>query len=122
MLILIVNIIAGFMLAAPMLKKLGGAQEIEKAQSGLNNFRGVIGIIALVLGVIALIQRLGIVWMYTGLYDSFPQAIIAIIMGLMLAANFFQKYASVHNFIQSLEKYSEWIGVLGIIIGLSGIF
>lgn len=122
MLIVIVNIIAGFMLAAPMLKKLGGQQQIDQAQGALNNFRGGIGIIALILGVLALLERLSLFGYYLGLYFGFPQAIIAILMGLLLAANFFQKYPGMHKFIVSLESYSEWIGILGILIGLSALF
>ena len=121
MIIQATNIVAGFILAAPKLKALvgGGAKEqLEAAQTKLSGFQGTIGIVELILGVIALVERLSIAHFYIPSYgSSFPQAFAAIAIGLILSANLFEKYPSVHDFIGKLKVHSEWIGIVGIAVG-----
>jgi hypothetical protein len=119
MIIQLSNVVSGFILAAPKLKTLAAKEHVEQAESKLNEFRGTIGLIELVIGVVALLQRMGIVYFYFPLLgSSYPQALIAIAIGLILSANFFEKWPSVHEQIDKLENYGEWIGVLGIAVGL----
>jgi tetrahydromethanopterin S-methyltransferase subunit C len=119
MILPIANIVSGFVLAAPKLKTLGMAKDIETAEGKLNRFRGTIGLVILVLGLIALLVRANIFNFYVPyLWSSYPQAIIAILMGLILSMNFFVKYNAIHQRIVILERHAEWIGILGILVGL----
>ncbi len=110
MLLALVNIIAGFILAAPKLKTLGARQEIEGAASWLDTFRGLIGIVALVLGLLTLIGG-----------EDALQAFFAIVMGLILASNFFMRYRAFRENIGILKTHAEWIGVVGIVVGIVGL-
>ncbi len=124
MIIQIANIIAGFLLAAPKIKTWvpKSAEHVATAETRLSAFRSVIGIIALVLGLAGLIERLGI--FYFGI-DSFgaslPQAIPALLSGLLLARDTFDKFPVVTNFIKNLEPYAAWIGVFAIFAGLGSL-
>ena len=125
MVIQLSNIVAGFILAAPKLKALAGAgakEHVEAAQAKLSGFQGTIGIIELVVGVIALIERLGITYFHIPSFgSSFPQAFTAIAIGLILSANLFEKNPTMHDVITKLKAHSEWIGVAGIAVGLGSI-
>ena len=122
MILPIVNVIAGFVLAAPKLKEWFAKQHIEGVEGALNRFRAHIGFIVLLVGLVGLLKRMDVVIRYDWSWhygSSFPQAIIAIVMGLLLCANFFSKWPAVHSKIMKLNKYSGWIGILGILLSLS---
>ena len=125
MILPIANIISGFVLGAPKLKEWFAKKDIENAEASLNKFRGKIGVIILVLGVVGLIKRMslfGIMYDWSWHYgSSYPQALIAIVMGLILCANFFTKWPSLHSRIVEMNKYSEWLGILGILIGIGSL-
>ena len=42
-------------------------------------------------------------------------------MGLILCVSFFAKWPSLQENIKKLEKYADWIGILGILVGLGAI-
>ncbi len=124
MLIQLVNIISGFVLAAPKLKALAGNKvaHVEKAESTLNAFRGFIGIAAFILGVCALLGRLGIV--FFGMFllgSSFPQGISAVLCGLLLAPHLFANVPAIVDFTAKIKPYAEWIGVIAIFVGLDSL-
>lgn len=119
------NIVTGFVLSAPRIKSLvgGAATHVEAAESKLNNFRGTIGVIELVLGIAALVESMGLVYfMIPSFGSSYPQAFFAIAMGLILCANFFEKYPAFHDKLHILKENAEWIGIGGIVVGLASIF
>lgn len=118
MIIQVSNIVSGFVLASPKLKELGGKETIEKAESSLNKFRGTIGLIALVLGITALLERMQFEMPIGLLGSSYPQAIIAIVIGLILSARLFAGYPAIQSIIKQLSGYAEWIGIAGIVVGL----
>jgi hypothetical protein len=126
MILPIANILAGFLLAAPKLKEWFLKQHIESTEGTLNKFRAPIGIIILLLGIVGLIKRMslfGIMYEWSWHYgSSFPQGIIAILMGLLLCANFFSKWPTLHVRIMGVSKYGEWLGILGILVALSALF
>ena len=125
MILPIANVISGFVLGAPKLKEWFAKKDIERAETSLNKFRGKIGVIILVLGIIGLIKRMslfGIMYDWSWHYgSSYPQALIAIIMGLLLCANFFAKWPSLHTRIVKLNEYSEWLGILGMLVGIGSL-
>ena len=125
MILPIANIISGFVLAAPKLKEWFGEKHIERAHGALNKWRTLIGVIILVLGIVGLLKRASLAglryewsWHYG---SSYPQAIIAIIMGVLLCASLFSKWPTFHSKIVEINKYSEWIGILGILVGASSV-
>lgn len=116
----LMNIIAGFMLASPKLKVFGGETFVEKMEMFLYPYRVVIGWIALIVGVVTLVDRVGITDLLIG--DSYPQAIPAILIGLITLSEFFEKnHPAVHDIIRRIEPYGAWIGIWGIAAGLVSI-
>ncbi|HEY4498892.1 MAG TPA: hypothetical protein VJH94_02390 [Candidatus Paceibacterota bacterium] len=124
MLIQLGNIVAGFVLASPKIKTWfknpEAGTQMGTVETRLNNFRGSIGIIELVLGVLVILQSFG------GGYNSFLghgllQGVAAVLMGLILGANFFQKFPAIRDIIPKVQAYSEWIGVAGIVVGVLGL-
>lgn len=91
----------------------------------MEKFRTPIGIIILVLGVVGLLKRMslfGMMYGWSWQYGaSYPQSLIAIAMGLLLCANFFAKWPALHGKIVEMNKYSEWIGILGILVGVGSL-
>ena len=125
MILPIANFIVGFVLAAPRIKEWFAKQSIEKVEEPLNKFRFPIGIIILILGIVGLLKRMSLAglryewsWHYG---SSFPQALIAIVMGLLLCANFFTKWPTFHTRIMAMKKYSDWLGILGMLMSISSL-
>jgi hypothetical protein len=122
MLIQTTNIIAGFLLAAPKLKELGGREQVEAMHGKLLAFSGTIGIIELALGILALIERMGLAYFPIPMFgSSYPQALPAIAIGLILSAHLFEKYPAIRDFITKLKVYEISLGLLGVTVGLGSI-
>jgi hypothetical protein len=121
MILPIVNIVSGFILGAPKLKEWFLRQQIENAENALSGFRTAVGVVVLILGIVGLLKRMslaGLMYEWSWHYgSSYPQALIAIVMGLLLCANFFSKWPALHSRIVAMSKYSEWLGILGILVG-----
>jgi len=122
-----VNIVSGFLVAAPKLKTAvkheGVIENINTAESTLTRWSKSIGIIELVLGVLALLQRMGLVYLYIPRFGaSYPQVIIAILIGLILASSLFEKNIWIKTKIELISPYTAIIGIAGILIGLFSIF
>jgi len=119
------NIVGGFLLSASTLKTFGAKEHIEKGEHFLTPFRSTIGIVILGLGLVGLIQRLGLIYInipFFGLGASYPQAVPAIAMGLLLASHLFEKFPALHSRIQKMRPYEGWIGICAILSGLVSIF
>jgi hypothetical protein len=122
MLVNLSNIVAGFVLAAPKIKQIVSKGHVEQAEQKLAKFRGTMGIIALILGVIALLGNFSYSLMFFPLAGAgLLQALVSIAIGLILSANLFAKSPQIAGFIVKLEKYAEWIGIVGIVIGILGL-
>ena len=119
MILPIANIIASFVLVAPKLKEWFGKEHIENAEGKLEKFRAPIGVIVLLLGVVGLMKRMSFIFMYEWSWhygSSYPQGMVAILMGLLLCANLFSRWPTLHSKIVAMNQYSEWFGILGILI------
>ncbi len=119
------NIVGGFLLSASTLKTFGAKEYIEKGEGFFAPFRSIIGVAILVLGVIGLIQRLGLIYInipFFGLGASYPQALPAIAMGLLLASHLFEKFPGLHSLIEKMRPYEGWLGIYAILTGLVSIF
>lgn len=114
----ILNIIAGSLLAASKLREWGLGPVADRLESLLGSFRESLGIATLVLGAVALSDRLGVLSVPIPQFGaSFPQSLPALAIGLLLASQFSEKYAVLVKARRALEQYTPWIGILGIAVG-----
>ena len=110
MIIEITNIVAGLILAMGILPSIPAVgKSLEKVAKWLGRFQTVIGIIAIILGIL-----------YFGL-----QGIVAIVAGFVLAAGIMTSIPAIGK---DLAKVAKWlggfqtiIGVIAIILGIWGL-
>ena len=117
MLINLGNAFFGFILASPLLAKIPNVGKgLENAGKALGKSRQLFGIISLALGIINLADRfmLHIFW-FNG---SFPQTIMAILIGLIMSVDKFKNSPAIRDIGNSLKNYEEYIGIAAMIIGL----
>ncbi len=116
MLMQYLNIAAGIVAALPLARQAVSADLIRK----ITSYAGAIGIIMLIFGALALLERIGVVWIgITG--SSYPQALAALLVGFALAPHLFQKWSAIHSYIKILAHNAAWIGVAAIVIGLGSL-
>jgi len=100
MIIEIMNIVAGLVLAMGILPSIPAVgKSLEKVAKWLGRFQTIIGIIAIILGIL-----------YFGL-----QGIVAIVAGLILAMGILTSIPAIGG---SLEKVAKWLGGFQTIIGI----
>lgn len=117
------NIVSGIVLGAPKLKEWIGEQHIAKVEAVLTKHRETIGLIMLILGIVGLLSRMSIFDFY--IYElgaSYPQALPAIAMGLLLYSRKLERFAILRHIITFLRPYEVWIGLVGIAVGIGSIF
>jgi predicted sugar kinase len=110
MIVEITNIVAGLVLAMGILPSIPAVgKDLEKLAKWLGGFQTIIGVIAIIVGVL----NLGL------------QGIVAIVAGLILAMGILPNIPGVGK---DLEKLAKWlggfqtlIGVIAIIIGIWGL-
>ncbi len=123
MIIQLANIISGFILALPKIAEIGGRERFALVRTKILPYQKMIGVIELLLGVIALIERIGLLPFYIpDLGSSYPQAIPAILAGLLLASTYFENKPSLANFINQLKPFAIWIGLFTLLAGIVSIF
>jgi len=111
MIVEIMNIIAGLILAIGILPALPAVgKSLEKVAKWLGRFQTIIGIVAIVVGIV---------------FFSWLQGTVAIIAGLILAMGIL---SSIPALGKHLEKLAKWlggfqtiIGIIAIIIGILGL-
>lgn len=122
MLINIVSLIAGFILAEPLIGKIEALKEgAQKLHTALLPYQMAIGIVEFVLGVVALLNRLQITNVGY-FYSGFPTVIVALVMGLLLAEEIFRKVSWGARAIEAVKPYQEYVGLVGIVVGLRFIY
>jgi membrane protein HdeD len=103
MIIEITNIVAGLILAMGVLPSIPAVgKSLEKVAKWLGRFQTVIGIIAIILGIL-----------YFGL-----QGIVAIVAGFVLAAGIMTSIPAIGK---DLAKVAKWLGGFQTIIGIIAI-
>ena len=103
MIIEITNIVAGLILAMGILPSIPAVgKSLEKIAKWLGRFQTVIGIIAIILGIL-----------YFGL-----QGIVAIVAGFVLAAGIMTSIPAIGK---DLAKVAKWLGGFQTIIGIIAI-
>ncbi len=119
MILQVLNIVGGTLLASNKIAAIVGPEKIAKMQTAVLPYRTHAGIVLFISGLLGLIERLGIVYVgIANLGSSFPQAIAAILAGLLLGATFFGKFPQMQKLLSVLTPYSSWIGIIALAIGL----
>ena len=122
MIIQLTNIVAGALLAAPKVAEWGAKDVAHTYERVLAPYARVIGAIELGCGILALIERMGLIWLPIPNFGaSYPQAIPAILVGLILCAGYFSKVAALKQFVDMMEPYKAWIGIAAFASGLNSI-
>ena len=112
MIIEIVNIVAGLILAMGILPSIPAIGEsLEKVAKWLGRFQTIIGVIAIILGILY--------------FGDLLQSIVAIVAGLILAMGLLTSIPAIGD---DLAKVAKWlggfqtlIGVIAIILGIWGL-
>jgi uncharacterized membrane protein HdeD (DUF308 family) len=100
----IINIVGGLVLCAGILEAIPAmGKHLEKLAKWLGSFQTIIGIIAIIIGI---------------LFFSIPQGLLAIIVGLILAMGIL---GAIPAFGKHLEKLAKWLGSFQTIIGIIAI-
>jgi len=111
MIVEIVNIVAGLILAMGILPNIPAVgKDLEKLAKWLGSFQTIIGIFAIVVGV---------------LYFSLIQGTVAIAAGLILAMGILSSIPALGKYLVQLAKwlgsFQTIIGVIAIIFGILGL-
>jgi membrane protein HdeD len=107
----IMNIIAGLVLAMGILPSIPAiGASLEKVAKWLGRFQTIIGIVAIVVGI---------------LFFSWLQGTVAIIAGLILAMGILESIPALGKYLVKLAKwlggFQTVIGIIAIIVGVLGI-
>jgi hypothetical protein len=111
MIVEIMNIIAGLILAIGILPALPAVgKNLEKVAKWLGRFQTVIGIVAIIVGIV---------------FFSWLQGTVAIIAGLILAMGILSSIPALGKYLAKLAKwlggFQTIIGIIAIIIGVLGL-
>ncbi len=117
------NIVSGFVLSSSKIKEHEKVRtHVERVENLFLPHRETIGIVVLVLGVVGLLARLGLSFLWFSILGvSYPQAIPAILIGLVLSESRFRKYPAFHKFIVLLTQHQVAIGFVGMASGLGSL-
>ena len=97
----IINIVGGLVLCSGILEAIPAmGKHLEKLAKWLGSFQTIIGIIAIIIGI---------------LFFSIPQGLLAIIVGLILAMGIL---GAIPTMGKHLEKLAKWLGSFQTIIGI----
>ncbi|MBN1244270.1 hypothetical protein JXA31_01600 [Candidatus Bathyarchaeota archaeon] len=112
MIIEIINIVAGLILAMGILPSIPAIGEsLEKVAKWLGRFQTIIGVIAIILGILY--------------FGDLLQSIVAIVAGLILAMGILTSIPAIGKDIAKVAKwlggFQTIIGIIAIILGIWGL-
>ncbi len=112
MIIEITNIVAGLILAMGILPSIPAVGDsLEKVAKWLGRFQSIIGVIAIILGILY--------------FGDLLQSIVAIVAGLILAMGLLTSIPAIGDDLAKLAKwlggFQTLIGVIAIILGIWGL-
>ena len=112
MIIEITNIVAGLILAMGILPSIPAiGDSLEKVAKWLGRFQSIIGVIAIILGILY--------------FGDLLQSIVAIVAGLILAMGLLTSVPAIGKDLAKLAKwlggFQTFIGVIAIILGIWGL-
>ena len=113
------NIVSGFVLSSSKIKEHEQVRPLAlRAEGFLLPIQEKLGFAVLALGVIGLLVRMGFVFLWIPMLGaSFPQAIPAILIGLILTEAYWKKYPRVHEKVLLLVPHRVVIGFVGMASG-----
>jgi hypothetical protein len=121
MILQILNIVGGAIVASGKMAELFGQERVASIKNSVAPYESRLGLVLIVIGLIGLLERLGIFNTGLRLGSSFPQVIPLIAIGLLLAAPLLEKYPSLKKVTDALQPYSPWIGLAAIACGLGSL-
>ena len=121
MLIQLANILGGALLAAPFIIRYVTHTSIDSFFKRISLYQAEIGVGVLLIGFLALIERLGIFFFNINLGSSFPQALPAIAVGLLLGYPLLKKFGFLESIVSSLERHKVAIGLAAIVVGVGSL-
>jgi len=112
MIIELINIVAGLILAMGILPSIPAVgKSLEKVAKWLGRFQTIIGVIAIILGILY--------------FGDLLQSIVAIVAGLILAMGILTSIPAIGKDIAKVAKwlggFQTLIGVIAIILGIWGL-
>ncbi len=121
MLIQLANIIGGVLLSSAFISQRLVNKSADDTIKRIQFYEAEIGIGVLIIGILALIERLGIVYFNIHLGSSFPQAIPAIATGLILGYPFLKQFGFLESAVRYLEPHRTAIGIIAVLVGLGSL-
>jgi hypothetical protein len=121
MLIQIANIVGGLVLSSDFISKRIGTAGTDSFLKRMLLYEAEIGVGVLIAGILGLIERLGIFYFNIHLGSSFPQAIPAILTGLVLGAPLIRTLPGIQSIAASLAPYKTALGITSILVGLGSL-
>ncbi len=122
MLLQLLNIAMGFVATLPGLQKRGLVQGQRELEEKIAPYVPALGLVGLTVGIIGFLIRVDLLPIFIApLGASYPQAIPAILLGLLLAAPHFQKYDILGKASDTIKPYTFEIGIIGIASGLGSL-
>ena len=116
------NVLCGFLLSETIIGKIEPLKEpAEKLHRALVQYETPIGVAEFVIGLVNLVNRIGFGFYVPYFTGGYPQSFAALAMGLLLADKFFMKYEWAKPAITAIQPYREYVGLAGLVIGLSAI-
>ena len=116
-----INILCGVLLTSSFIKEKTQNKAVHDFLKAALPYEAIIGVTALALGGIGLIERFGIFYIGLPLGSSFPQALPAIFAGLILGAPILNAYSDFENTTTALAPYGMAIGAICILSGLGSL-
>ncbi len=121
MILQIINIASGVVGASSFIKDKITHADAHSALDTVRPYEAKIGLVTAVFGLLALIERLGLIYFNLSLGSSFPQALPALLLGLVLGAPYFERIAFLKPIIAHLAPHRQWLGLIAIASGLGSL-
>ena len=119
MIIQIANLVSGFVLSGSLLGEIKGLREtVVRAERMLSPYKRLLGVVEFTLGVLQLLDRADVIFV-SFLTGGFPQALLAVALGILLAGSLLDRIPGIRLLHKLLLPYGQAIGVLGMLVGLS---
>ena len=121
MIIQIANIIGGLVLSSDFISKRLGSTAVDSFYKRALLYEAEIGVGVLIIGLLALIERLGIFYFNISLGSSFPQAIPALLVGVVLGEPLTRNLPGMARAADILAPYKGALGLVAILCGLGSL-
>ena len=116
------NILCGILLSETIIGRIEPLKKpVENLHAALLPYETSIGITEFIIGAVNLASRVSVGFYIPYFVGGYPQSFAALLMGLLLADKFFDKYHWAKPIVEAVHPYREYIGLAGLVIGLTGV-